>query len=235
MADFPRSPNFFRTWRADAAYLYIEGTWIWPGGQVLLTGQDQLPFSQEDWPNPRAPGYAISLRTLIDETQVDLIGQDLLPVRQPDWPVPKGPRYPIDLRFWGNVYYSQLTFVTQPFSQDDWPVPKGSQQGATDLRSWTWSYNLNLVGQDQFPHNQDEWPNPRAPLYSIDLRGWLSSGNALSAPTTVSPFNQMDWPLTFMPPLRDIYSFIGPLLEPLQPPPPAPPVVAYTLLGEICM
>src|SRR5262249_13965648 len=40
-------------------------------------------------------------------------------------------------------------------------------------RSWTWSYNLNLIGQDKLPFRQKEWPLTPAPERSNELLTWI--------------------------------------------------------------
>jgi hypothetical protein len=83
-----------------------------------------------------------------------------------------------------------------PFHQTDWPLPSRDPR---DVRSWSWSYNLNLIGKDQLPVRQQDWPVPSAAVVAVQT--WIQSVNiALLAPAVVGPlgvlFNQYDWPLT---------------------------------------
>lgn len=88
---------------------------------------------------------------------LNLIGKDRLPVGKQVYDLP--PRaadpYPRDLRTW------TLSLVDIPGAPE--AIPPGEQRteltplGAArltppvDLRSWDWSYNLNLIGQDALP------------------------------------------------------------------------------------
>ena len=69
----------------------------------------------------------------------------------------------------------------------DYPNPRG-RVPAISLRTWVWSYNLNLIGADQFfgPAGVGpvyDYPNPRQRLGAIGLRTWDS--NLLQ--TTLAP------------------------------------------------
>jgi hypothetical protein len=64
--------------------------------------------------------------------------------------------------------------VQRPKNQYDWPVNLGQVQPAV---SWTWSYNLNLVGQDKQPVGKTSNEVPRAYEYHVQLRAWNWSYN----------------------------------------------------------
>jgi len=43
------------------------------------------------------------------------------------------------------------------------------------LRSWTYSFNLNLIGKDVLPIRQMDWPAPTAHAYPVQLRTWIGN------------------------------------------------------------
>lgn len=59
------------------------------------------------------------------------------------------------------------------------------------LRTWTWSYNLNLIGQDAVPPGKRVYDLPAQPQYPVWLRTW-TAGPQPQVPQT--PFRQTDWP-----------------------------------------
>jgi len=62
--------------------------------------------------------------------------------------------------------------VQNPFPNEDWPNPQWPQAIRQDQQSW---YNLNLIGQDVLPNNQDQWPNPRLREPNRqDFQGWYT-------------------------------------------------------------
>jgi len=62
--------------------------------------------------------------------------------------------------------------VQNPFPNEDWPNPQWPQARRQDQQSW---YNLNLIGQDVLPNNQDQWPNPRLREPNRqDFQGWYT-------------------------------------------------------------
>jgi hypothetical protein len=143
-------------------------------------------FAQYDWPNP-IPPYRLD-QTWTASYNLNLIGQDKLPFRQSDWPNPIPPALVKD---W--IQQTNLALLTQPpvlsitiskyFDRPQLPVPPA--------QSWEGSYNKNLVGQDQLPFRQSDWPNPIAPL--PPALTWIDQ-TKLSL--IAKPFLQNDWPLT---------------------------------------
>src|SRR5262249_4992689 len=109
-----------------------------------------VPFSLDDWPNPRGPTRAPW--TWTDSFKLPL--QTIVPANQRDWPVPRGYARSIDL-LTGLDSGLALVVPPTPFAQSDWPVPKGKQPTAP---SWTDSFKLPL--QSIFPENQYDWPVP---------------------------------------------------------------------------
>jgi hypothetical protein len=107
-----------------------------------------------------------------------------------------------------------------PFGQDDWPTPRAYLEPAT--RTWTWSYNLNLIGQDKLPVGEQVYATS-LPLPPID-RTFISALNlSLLQPPIRLPFNQYDWPLpgAWAAPYRDYTSYGLPnpnLFPPFVPP-----------------
>ena len=82
--------------------------------------------------------------------------------------------------------------ITKP--QRDWPVPKGPEPDWR--RSWEWQYNKNLIGQDQLPVRQRDWPLAPAPIQAAQT--WINQTSLLltAAPTfPLTTFSQYDWPV----------------------------------------
>jgi len=150
-----------------------------------------LPFNQEDWPNPRAalqPG-----RSWTASYNLNLIGRDALPVGQQhyDRPLDSAP-YPTSLRTWIGEAIPQVA-ADRPFVQEDWPTPRPIAQPD---RSFTRSFNLNLIARDQLPVGKQvtDLP-PREALRATDLRTWINRVNlALTTQAAALPFNEYDWP-----------------------------------------
>jgi hypothetical protein len=79
--------------------------------------------------------------------------------------------------------------------QADWPVPytaANQEPRSISLLTWTWSYNLNLVGKDRLPFRQSDWPVPKGPQRAIDLLTWIDVHVRFGKDAL--PFNQQDWP-----------------------------------------
>jgi hypothetical protein len=167
-------------------------TWIQSVNLALTTTvAAQLPFNQNDWPIPRAPGQAAQSWTW--NYNLNLIGKDQLPVGENVTDLP-----PRDFARLFQTWISSvnLALTTAPPNlyaqarQQDWPVPRGVEPDYR--RSWEWSYNKNLIGQDQLPFRQSDWPNPIRVVERAQT--WIDQTKiALSA--AIKPFAQMDWPL----------------------------------------
>jgi hypothetical protein len=148
------------------------------------------PFAQTDWPNPTQP-YRID-QTWTWQYNLNLIGQDqrVAGAQLSDLPPRDFPRL---LQTW--IQQTNLALLTQPqflpflARNQDWPTPRGAEPDWR--RSWTWSYNLDLLGQDQLPFRQQDWPLTPALGRSADL---LTAINTTRF-AIVLPFNQTDWPL----------------------------------------
>ena len=122
-----------------------------------LIGQDQLPFRQQDWPNPQR--VVERAQTWIDQTKIQLTAVQN-PFRQSDWPAPTTAQQPI--QSWTSSF--NLNLVGQdklPFRQSDWPLTPSARPGRDPtLDSWTGRFNLNLIGQDRLPNRQQDWSLP---------------------------------------------------------------------------
>jgi len=157
----------------------------------------QPPFFQTDWPNPTQKKPDIRGSTA--SVNLNILGKDQFygAAGQPptyDYPNPvlrKVQRQ--DLAVSVNLN------LLQPFAQTDWPNPL-VQKANLELRTFTDSFNLPLLGKDQFfgaagqPPIYD-YPNPRTarrgpPDQSISLL------QSTLAPVVVAgnPFSQTEWP-----------------------------------------
>lgn len=159
--------------------------------KIALNGVP-LPFTQGDWPNPRAPGYAITLRTWVDpfkgagtDTFFGLAGNPLH-----DWLNPRGAA-PL-LQTWTDSYKLALNGVPIPFVWQDWPNPR---RRAPLLQDWVAPLPVNLAGQDTFfglaGNPLRDWPNPAraAPL----LQSWIDPFK-FTLNIAPAPFSQGNWP-----------------------------------------
>ena len=89
------------------------------------------------------------------------------------------PRYPVVwYRDWAqNLLDTTLTPAGAPFAQRDWPL-SFAPVPAGNLRVWTQSYNLNLIGKDQLPVGElvtDLTPRPYE--HHVQLRSWTWNYN----------------------------------------------------------
>lgn len=101
--------------------------------------------------------------------------------------------------FWAALIVAYKPAVASPFVQADWPTPVPTLF-PTSLRTWATSYNPNLVGKDQLPNRQQDWPLPNpGPAYAIQLRTWTWSYNQNLIGQDQLPFRQQDWPLPTQP------------------------------------
>src|SRR5690349_22314674 len=174
-------------------------TWLLNLLQSTLTpaAPAQPPFFQTDWPNPTQKKPDIRGSTA--SVNLNILGKDQFygAAGQPptyDYPNPvlrKVQRQ--DLAVSVNLN------LLQPFAQTDWPNPL-VQKANLELRTFTDSFNLPLLGKDQFfgaagqPPIYD-YPNPRTarrgpPDQSISLL------QSTLAPVVVAgnPFSQTEWP-----------------------------------------
>lgn len=127
----------------------IRGIGLWAPRKLGLDQPDLnkqlLPF---DWGVPYGPPPL--LQTWISPPSLPLLTTvpvDTIHVPRPfDYGVPFGSQ-PL-LQSWTFSSRALIAAIQAPFNQDDWPLatpPYRLQQ------SWTWAYNLNLIGKDQLP------------------------------------------------------------------------------------
>jgi hypothetical protein len=171
-------------------------TWTWKYNPNLI-GQDKRNPGQQIYdlvPAQLTPDPRRDLRTWTWSYNLNLIGQDLLPFRQQDWPLPTAPRQPayswIDpTKIWLTPVTLTLPIGESIYDRPTLPVPPA--------QTWAWSYNLNLIGQDQLPFRNLDW-SPPTPPYRPDY----SFFNFLIGPITLPLNQQTDWPLPIrQPPL----------------------------------
>jgi hypothetical protein len=143
-----------------------------------------------DWPVPRAPQQGALGMTW---RQVDKIGYDQMVTGEQLTDLP-----PRDFQRLFQTFIQTANPATYPINfpanQYDWPVPKAPLQPAL---SWTASYNLNLIGQDQKPPGQQftELP-PRdfARLFQTWIN-FVSLALVTAPPDLTKQARQQDWPL----------------------------------------
>ena len=164
-------------------------TWTW-SYNLNLIGQDKLPAGEQvsdrpTLPVPPAQTWAVSYN-------LSLIGQDKLPTGEQTTELP--PRdFPRLFQTWINT--ANLSLVTAPPDLTrqvhifDYPNPRGAEPDWR--RSWEFSYNKNLIGQDQLPFRQQDWPLTRA----VDRAGeWIQQTALALTAAAPRPFVQSDWP-----------------------------------------
>jgi hypothetical protein len=179
-------PTQLRTWidYRNRAIDFVAGAQ--PDGKRWfdLAPRDDRPYQLRSWT------WAYNL---------NLIGKDQLPVgnRISDLP----PRItPAAVQTWISQVNLALSRPAVPFSQTDWQNPRWPQQAVIN-RTWTASFNLNLIGQDRLPTGEAVFDlAPRGHVYPTDLRTFIRQLNlALIVPPAPLPKNQKDWPLPGQP------------------------------------
>jgi len=166
-------------------------TWI----QTVTYEEIAKPFAQYDWPNPTPP-YRIE-QTWSATYNKNLIGQDRMLVGEQITDLP--PRdFARVLQTW--IQQTNLALLTAPPNifalarQQDWPNPRGAEPDWR--RSWEFSFNKNLIGQDQLPIRQQDWPNPIPPA---QVKDWIQQTNLALLSVVARPFVQTDWPNPIQP------------------------------------
>jgi hypothetical protein len=164
----------------------VEWRLSWSQSLALTLPSGQLPFNQDDWPNPVQVTYPTQLRSWRQNLLETTLRVVAAPFNQDDWPNPTPPIYPIQLRTW-RQNLAETTLRPRPFNQYDWPTPSTPLR-ARDLRTWITQGQRLLIGQDKLPIRQMDWPvTPRAP----EQRSWTQN---LLQGTLNAPFAQRDWP-----------------------------------------
>jgi hypothetical protein len=204
-------------------------TWFY---NLNLVGKDQLPIGAEvtELAPSQKPADQPQLRSWAAWYNLNLIGQDELPFRQMDWPLTPAAQRAADLATWiDRVKWWLLT----PFHQTDWPNPTQPFRDPT-LATIARGYNLNLIGQDQLPNRQQDWPLTPAAEYTLQRAFILPLNIALLAPPALVPplfLRNQDWPN----PTAPIYpsnlrawptqGTPAPIIPGIPPPPPVGPAV----------
>jgi hypothetical protein len=151
----PRDPREVRTW-----------SWQY---NLNLVGQDRFPTGEQSWERPTLP-IPPAAPTWAWQYNSNLIGQDLLPFRQLDWPNPIAPGQPAlswtsPLKVWLTAPALNIS-ISQYWDRPQLPVPPA--------QTWTWSYNLNLIGQDHMLTGEQVYelaPSQKVPE-QIQLHSW---------------------------------------------------------------
>jgi hypothetical protein len=130
---------------------------------------------------------------------LNLIGKDRLPAGEQLSVLPLRIT-PAAIQTWISQVSLALRRPVAPFNQTDWQNPRWPQQAITN-RTWTASYNLNLIGKDRLPTGEAVFDlAPRGHIYPTDLRTFVKQLNlALIVPPAPLPKNQKDWPLPGQP------------------------------------
>jgi hypothetical protein len=147
------------------------------------------PFLQSDWPNPTQP-YRLE-QTWAAAYNKNLIAQDAMLVGEQSTELP--PRdFPRLLQTW--ISTTNLALTTAPpiltqtlFKQLTELPPRGVEPDWR--RSWEFSYNKNLIGQDALPFRQSDWQNPTPPT---PVKDWIQQTNLalLTQPPALLPFKR---------------------------------------------
>ena len=181
-------------WRSlpDQGPPKLDQTWTQPLNLNLISAPPDLTKQarQQHWPNPVAP-YRLD-QTYTASYNLNLIGKDRLPTGAQVSELP--PRdFPRLFQTWINT--ANLSLVTAPPDLTrqvhifDYPNPRGAEPDWR--RSWEFSYNKNLIGQDQLPFRQQDWPLTRA----VDRAGeWIQQTALALTAVAPRPFVQSDWP-----------------------------------------
>jgi hypothetical protein len=184
-----RFPTGKQVWERPTLPIPPAVTWL-EGPQYELIAK---PFLQSDWPNPTQP-YRI------DQTwsfrQVGMIGQDQLATGEQRTELPdRGPLRAQDLLTWIQTVNLALTTTPAALNVTISKVFDRPILAVPPAQSWTSSYNLNLIGQDQLPFRQQDWPLTSAQGRAGD---WIQQ-TALVLTAVQRPFVQSDWPLPQVP------------------------------------
>jgi hypothetical protein len=158
-----------------------------------LIGKDATVIGEQIWERPALP--VPPAQTYTASYNLSLIGQDQLPKGAQVSELP--PRdFARLFQTWINT--TSLALVTAPPDLTkqvhifDYPNPRGAEPDWR--RGWEWSYNKNLISQDQLPFRQSDWPLAVAPAQPA--QGWIDQTKialtAVQFPLTT--FAQFDWP-----------------------------------------
>lgn len=140
------------------------------------------PFSQIDWPNPRA---TLGARQENPQNLLPLAPAQAAPFAQNEWP---NPRTALGARPENSQNLLPLAPVqAAPFKQTEWLNPQGRKVLQTDIPLNLLGNTLGLVITTEKPFKQTEWPNPgRKDIYQISGPPNLSTSTL--APVTPVQF-----------------------------------------------
>jgi hypothetical protein len=180
-------------WRSlpDQPPLPLQQQSAFPNYLLLQPPAVTYIIKQSDWPVPTAAPRLEQTWTW--QYNLNLIGKDQLPIGEQisDLP-PRDYLRAQDLRTW--IQSVNLALVTAPPNlyaqarQQDWPIPRGAEPDWR--RSWEFSFNKNLIGQDALPFRQSDWPLTTAAARAAELATWVDHVKWW----LLTPFNQTDWP-----------------------------------------
>src|SRR5258706_11714717 len=101
-----------------------------------------------------------------------------------------------DDAFQDNAFQEPAGPAAAPFTPGPIPNPQLARPLGISLRTWTASYNLNLIGQDALPFRRSDWPNPL--LFKRLSADWNWNGTANQPVVVVqAPFNLDNCPNPF--------------------------------------
>ena len=162
MADFFRGPLIVKTWHQDPNAWWRTWTWTY---NLNLIGQDRLPPGKQRWELPviefrddREWAYNLTLRLPVQA-----------PVGKQYWVTPS-PEFR-EGRIWTQDLLPLLTDRNALFSVRIFDLPPIEQR---EVRAWAWSYNVNLIGQDQLPVGERSFETSRDPR---EFRSWVWGSN----------------------------------------------------------
>jgi hypothetical protein len=144
------------------------------------------PFSQTDWPNPRAAEFPAFLRLYSAVAQ--LSAPVVSPFSQSSWPNPAGPAARAQTDGYRNL--AALSFVASaPFSQAAWPAPTAPLPRAQPEPA---QRNLPVLTAPPppMPFRQADWQlAPRAPTRPFDLYAFAPAFATVATPPVAPPFS----------------------------------------------
>ena len=174
-----RSPLYIKTHWPE--YWTPENiTWEWKYIPELI-GKDRLPTGKQVTDLPPVGKYIrqVDLNTWTDWYNLELIGKDKRNPGQQSFDLT--PRMLASITWYRSWELNLLQNTLRPAAA----LPPGVMPGNPEydlpprspfdpyIRTWTWSYNLNLIGQDRFlPGQQFESLPPAGPQRQADLGTW---------------------------------------------------------------
>jgi hypothetical protein len=196
-----RLPIGEQVWERPTLPILPALTWL-EGPQYELIAK---PFAQTDWPNP-TPAYRLE-QTWAAAYNKNLIAQDAMVTGEQLSELP--PRdFARVLQTW--IQQTNLALLTQPpilnvtigkyFDRPQLAVPPA--------QSWEFAYNKNLIGQDQLPTRQQDWPNPIPPAL---VKDWIQSTNLalLTQPPALLPYHRTHVDLPIAGPQQSAQTWIA--------------------------